>query len=389
MLPDFAKGSPGWEAVFGASIFGASLILAFIVYIIFSKVLTALAGKTRTNLDDLIVKALGWPVFVFVLVFGPYTALSATTYLDDHQNQIDRGLLSAEIIIVGWAVKRMITALLAWYIQAIAGRTATKWDERVLPLFQRVANVVIYGVVIMLVLQAQGLNISPLIAGLGISGLAVALAVQPTLANFIAGTYTVTESGIGVGDYIEIDGGTSGWVQEVGWRTTKIRNFWNNLVIIPNGKLSESMVINYQGPDPSVFANVQGGVSYDSDLEHVDRVTLEVVNKIMSETEKADLSYSPAVRFRNFGDSNIDFMVIFKVKGFVDQFAIKDQIIRGIHKRFKEEGIEINYPVRKLVYPQEIEMRSTHPLLGTEPVVGGEDGSENITETNTATSEPS
>ena len=354
LLPEFAIGSAGLEAAFGASYFGASIIAGFLVYFILSKIIRTAAGKTRTSLDDKMVYALGRPIFLFVVAFGAYAGLTASTYLDTHQEQVDRGLLSAVIVVGGYLVKRVLHALIAWYGDEIAAKTEATWDDRILPLLERVANAVIIGLVIMLVLQAQGLNISPLIAGLGISGLAVALAVQPTLANFIAGTYTVTESGIAVGDFIEIDGGISGWVEEVGWRTTKIRTFFNNQVVVPNGKLSESIVTNYQGPDPSVYASVTGGVSYESDLDQVNDVALEVVNDVLSKTDKADMSYTPAVRFRNFGDSNIDFMVIFKVKGYVDQFLIKDQIIRGIHKRFGEEGIEINYPVRKLVYPHEV-----------------------------------
>ncbi len=354
MLPEFAIGSAGLEAAFGAAYFGLSIIAGFVAYFIVSRLIRAVAGRTRTSLDDQIVNAVGRPVFLFVVLFGAYAGLTASTFLDEHQDQVDRGLLSAAIVIGGYLVRRMLNALIAWYGEEVASRTATTWDERVLPLVQRVSNVVILGIVVMLVLQSQGLNVSPLIAGLGISGLAVALAVQPTLANFIAGTYTVTESGIAVGDYIEMEGGTSGWVEHVGWRTTKIRTFWNNLVIIPNGKLSESIVTNYQGPDPSVFSTVTGGVSYESDLQQVNDVALEVTNDVLNRTDKADLSYAPAVRFNNFGDSNIDFMIIFKVKGFVDQFAIKDQIIRGVHRRFGEEGIEINYPVRKLVYPHEV-----------------------------------
>ena len=354
LLPEFAVGSAGLEAAFGAAYFGLTVVLAFLVYCIVTRVVRRATGRTSTSLDDLLVSAIGRPVFLFVLVFGPYIGLTGTTFLDAHQELIDRGLLSALIVVVGYLLKRVVDAVFTWYGMEIAEKTEATWDDRVLPLVKRVSSVVVYGLVVMLVLQSQGLNVSPLIAGLGIGGLAVALAIQPTLSNFLAGTYTVTESGIGVGDYIEMDSGASGWVEHVGWRTTKIRTFWNNLMIIPNGKLSESVVTNYQGPDPSVYALVTGGVSYESDLQHVNDVALEVANDVLSRTDRADMSYTPAVRFNNFGDSNIDFMIIFKVKGFVDQYAIKDQIIRGVHRRFGEEGIEINYPVRKLVYPGEV-----------------------------------
>lgn len=355
MLPDFAIGDPGWEAVFGAGIFAISLVVAFIVWFTFNKVLTRITARTGTTLDDLIVKAIGGPLFIFVLVFGPYTALTATTYLDEYQGQLDRGVLSAEIIIVSYAIKRIIAALLTWYGKEIAHKTTTNWDERVLPTIKRFADLAIVSVAALLLLQAQGLNISPLLAGLGIGGLAVALAIQPTLSNLFAGTYTVTESRIGSGDYIEIDGGPSGWVEEVGWRTTKIRDFFNNLIIIPNSKLADSIVTNVQGPDPAVMSRVECGVSYESDLEQVAEVTIEETTKVLKENpEAADLEYTPIVRFREFGDSNINFIVIFRAQSFIGQFLLKDQVIRRIHKRFGEEGIEINYPVRKMVYaPQD------------------------------------
>jgi len=350
MLPDFAKGSPGWEAAFGAAIFGASLVIAVLVYFLFNKILKILVGRTKTTLDDYIVKALGRPVFLFVLVFGPYVALTSTTYLDKWQDVLHRALLSAEIVIVGYAVKRLLDALTRWYGEEIASRTSTTWDDRVLPLLRRISSVMIYAIVLLLVLQAQGLNISPLIAGLGIGGLAMALALQPTLSNFIAGTYTVTESGIGVGHYIELDGGPSGWVEQVGWRTTKIRTFWNNLVIIPNSKLADSIVTDYERPGPSVYATLECGVSYESNLERVSNVATEVTNEVLGKSQGADLSYTPAVRYYQFGDYNVNFRIVFKTKTYVDQFLIKDQLIRALHNRFNEEGIEINYPVRKLVF---------------------------------------
>ena len=230
MLPEFATGSPGWEAAFGGIIFAISLVSALLISLIFNRVLKVLARRTKTVLDDLMVDAIGIPIFLFVLVFGPYTALTVTTYLEDKQDLLDRGLLAAQIVIVGYGVRRIVSGLLTWYGKEIAGKTATQWDERVLPIARRLSDVGILSVVVLVVLQSQGLNISPLLAGMGIGGLAVALAIQPTLTNFIAGTYMVTESGIGVGDYIDIEGGPSGWVAEVGWRTTKIRNFWNNLI---------------------------------------------------------------------------------------------------------------------------------------------------------------
>ena len=101
------------------------IVAAFIVYFVVIKVVRRLTGKTSTSLDDLLVHAVGQPAFLFVLVFGPYTGLTATTYLDGHQETVDRGLLSALILVVGYMLKRVVDALIAWYGKEIAGRTAT------------------------------------------------------------------------------------------------------------------------------------------------------------------------------------------------------------------------------------------------------------------------
>ena len=134
LLPDFAVGSAGLEAAFGAAYFGVAIVAAFLVYFIVSKVVRRATGKTSTILDDLIVSAIGRPVFLFVVVFGPYLGLTATTFLDAHQELVDRGLLSALIFIVGYLLKRLVDAVIIWYGKEIAGKTAATWDDRVASL---------------------------------------------------------------------------------------------------------------------------------------------------------------------------------------------------------------------------------------------------------------
>ena len=121
LLPEFAVGSAGLEAAFGAAYFGVAIVAAFLVYFIVSKVVRRATGKTSTTLDDLIVSAIGRPVFLFVVVFGPYIGLTATTFLDAHQEVIDRGLLSALIFVVGYLLKRLVDAVIIWYGKEIAG----------------------------------------------------------------------------------------------------------------------------------------------------------------------------------------------------------------------------------------------------------------------------
>lgn len=138
----------------------------------------------------------------------------------------------------------------------------------------------------------------------------------------------------------------------VGWRSTVLRNRFNNMIVVPNSLITESIVTNYTTPTPAVTGIVENGVSYDSDLKHVERVSLEVAREVIGESEDANKEFEPVFRFAEFADSNINFRIIFQAVDRVASFAIKHEIIMRLHARFKEEGIEINYPVRKISMPQ-------------------------------------
>ncbi len=238
-----------------------------------------------------------------------------------------------------------------WYVQRASRDSRTVLDTKLGPTIDRLLPIVVMSVASMIALDIIGITISPLLAGLGIGGLAVALALTPTISSFIAGTYVVTEGQIKEGDFIEIEDGTSGWVLDVGWRSTVLRSFRNNIVVIPNSKITESIVTNYTTPTPVVTVIVDNGVSYDSDLKEVERVSLEVANKVVQESEYSNKDFEPIMLFREFADSNINFRIISQATDRFGSFRMQREIIMQIHERFKEEGIEINYPMRKLILP--------------------------------------
>jgi len=154
-----------------------------------------------------------------------------------------------------------------------------------------------------------------------------------------------------VGDYIRLEEGShpEGVVQDIGWRTTKLRTPQDNVVVIPNAKMADTIVTNFGAPTPEMVAVVNCGVSYESDLDRVHRVVEDVARVVLRQTPGAVAGSEPVVRFRSFGDSNIDFEVLVRVKSFPDRFLVTTALIKGIHERFQQEGIQINYPVRRLI----------------------------------------
>ncbi len=145
----------------------------------------------------------------------------------------------------------------------------------------------------LVVLQTLGVSIAPLLTALGVGGLAVALALQDTLANLFAGVHILASKTVQPGDYIRLSSGEEGYVVDINWRQTTVRQLSNNLVVIPNGQLAKTNMTNYTRPEQQLTILVQVGVSYDSDLDQVERVTTEVIAETMRDVAGASRSTSP------------------------------------------------------------------------------------------------
>jgi small-conductance mechanosensitive channel len=207
---------------------------------------------------------------------------------------------------------------------------------------------------ILLVMSGLGISITPIITALGVGGLAVALALQDTLANMFAGLHIMLERTIRVGDFIRLESGEEGYVEDITWRTTRIRMLPNNMVLIPNSKLAQSIITNYYLPIKRMSLLIRVGVSYDADPEHVEKVLLDVAKSAVGEIPGLVGEPEPFVRFiPGFGDSSLDFTLICQVKEFVDQYLVQHELRKRIFKRFKEEGIEIPFPHRTVYLREE------------------------------------
>ncbi len=313
-------------------------------------VATRLERGTKSRLAAQVVRAVGRPGAIFVGAAGVFLALISLPDLAAVRDEIGRTWAVVVILLVAQGGVNMVRAAAGWYLVNVAPRTETKFDDSMLPLVRRMLVIVIYGVALLVVLDALGLSISPILGGLGITGIAVALALQPTLSNFFAGTYVLSEGAINVGDFIELDGGPSGYVLDVGWRSTKIRTWQSNLVIIPNAVMADHVITNYNRPSRLMGVMVTCGVSYSSDLAEVERVATEVGQQVIDEVSAAVGNTQPFFGFNAFGDSNIDFGLFLPAEDRWGSFVVTNEWVKRLHARFGVEGIEINYPVRKLVY---------------------------------------
>ena len=191
-----------------------------------------------------------------------------------------------------------------------------------------------------------GLSITPLLTALGVGSLAVALALQPTLSTLFAGILLAIGRPIRVGDFVELETGTKGVVTDIGWRATRIRELPNNLIVVPNSRIVEMILINYNLPEPEQAALVQVGVAYGSDLERVERVTCEVGHAVLEDVAGGVSGFEPFIRYHTFGDSSIEFTVILRIQQFADRYLVAHEFIKRLKARYEREGIEIPFPQR-------------------------------------------
>jgi len=203
-------------------------------------------------------------------------------------------------------------------------------------------------------LNVMGISIAPLLTALGVGGLAVALALQDTLANLFAGIHILVERSIRVGDFVRLETGQEGYVDDITWRTTRIRMLPNNIVVIPNNKLSQSVVTNYFLPERQMALPIRVGVSYDADIDIVEQTLLEVAQKAIGEVPGLLATPAPQVRFiPGFGESSLDFTLVAQVREFADQAPVQHELRKRIFKQFKAKSIEIPYPHRTVYVKRE------------------------------------
>jgi len=324
-----------------------TIVFGYIVRRIIFDRLTRWSTKTRTQIDDILVSTLKGPFIIWFLMLGIYFALEVSKLPEKTVYIAGKILLLLGI----FSIILVLANLAAKLIKTYSGRF-----EIALPvtsLTQNITRVVIFGVGILIILNVLGISITPILATLGVGGLAVALALQDTLSNLFAGFHIIVARQIKVGDYIKLDSGEEGYVTDITWRSTKIRMLPNNVVLVPNEKLAKAIVTNYYLPDKEMAVLVNVGVHYDSDLEKVEKVTCEVAKEVMKNVPGGVPEFQPFIRYNTFGDFSINFTVILRAKEFVDQYLIKHEFIKRLHQRYAKEGIVIPYPIRAINYEQE------------------------------------
>jgi small-conductance mechanosensitive channel len=318
-------------------------VLLIVKKIIFTRVLK-IADRTVTRLDNILLNSLDLPLTLFIFVSGIFVLENVFEFglEGDLLKWVDIAFKATTIIAVIIFFDRLLRGLISYYSERV------KILKESGSMLHVAVRAIVMGLGLLILLDSFGVSITPILASLGIGSLAIALALQPTLENFFAGIQILIDKPITVGQFIKLDSGEEGYVHKIGWRSTWVRMLPNNVVVIPNKVLVNSKVLNYYYPQTEMAVLVQVGVHYDSDLEHVERVTIEVGEQVLKEVKGGVPEFTPFIRYHTFNDFSIDFTVILRAKEFVDNYLVKHEFIKRLHKRFNEEGIVIPFPIRTL-----------------------------------------
>ena len=327
-----------------------SVSVLFIIRWIAFRLLHKWAEKTETKIDDIIVKSFKTPSIYWGIAIGLYIGVGVSDLPEKYVLYISKAIHIIVIFSITIAAANLSGKIFRDYIQK---------SELPIPT-TGLAYGILKGTILILglliILSMLGISITPLITALGVGGLAVALALQDTLANLFAGIHILMEKSVRVGDFIRLESGQEGYVEDITWRTARIRMLPNNMVIIPNSKLSQSIVTNYYLPEKRMSLLIPIGVSYSSDPERVERILIEETKDAVGEIPGLLGEPEPFVRFiPGFGESSLDFTLICQVQEFVDQYLAQHELRKRIFKRFKEEGIEIPFPHRTVYLRKEKE----------------------------------
>lgn len=300
------------------------------------------AMKSRWKGDEVILQSFRTITFCWFALFGAYMFLHRAPFSPVTVVYLNKLIFALVVLTISVLLARMTVGFIRLKSKAASHFPSTS-------IISNIVRITIYAIEGMIVLQAFGVSVTPVLTALGVGALAVALALQETLSNLFAGLQVIASRQIKIGDYIKLDSGDEGYVTDITWRNTVIRALANNNIVVPNSKIASAIVTNYYRPEKEMAVLVELGVGYNSDLDKVEEVTIAAGKEVLINTTGGVPDFEPFIRFHTFGDSAIRFSVILRGKEFTDQYLIKHQFVKTVMERYREYGIEIPFPMRTVV----------------------------------------
>ncbi len=332
------------QLLFAAVLILASFVIAFIVMVFIRLFIDVVAKRTKSELDDELLHAAQTPIFRLIVLSGLLISTQLLGLEGGVLDLVTKILLTLIYLTIILYVLKAANIFYTHGFEHIAKRTKSSLDDEILPIAKKTTSAVVWIFGIILILGVWGVDVAPFLAGLGIAGLAISFAVQDSLSNIFGGISIIMDKVYKVGDRIQLDSGEVGEVLDVGLRSTRIRTFDHEVLIIPNGQLAKAKVKNYVQPDTSLRVVVKFGVEYGTNPDKVKKVLVPALSAMKGILKDP----APAVEFTDMGDSSLNCVAKLWVPHYSEAYDKKLEATDLIYKELNKAKIGIPFPTRTI-----------------------------------------
>jgi small-conductance mechanosensitive channel len=316
------------------------ILIIRVVLSIFLRTILKFTSKTKTDIDDILIKKASGPLTVIAFLVGVKFSLDELGLEEAFSLNTSRIIFSAIVVAVAYLIYALIDTALLKGLKQISARTKSDIDDTLTHLVSGVLKFALIVLSLLYILDLWGIEVLPILGALGVAGIAVALALQPTLSNIFSGVSMILDKSVRVDDLVYLDADTKGKIEKIGLRSTRIVTFDNELIIVPNSKLADSTIQNVALPEPKSRAVIPFGVAYGSDIEEVKKLIANEIKGI----KNVEKDPAPIVRFIEMGESSLNFKAYYYVNSFENRFATIDEANTRIYNALNKAKIGIPFP---------------------------------------------
>lgn len=332
------------QVIASVGVFLFFIIIGWIVYHIFERYFTRWAKKTKTKLDDEIFRNIKKPIYFFVILIGTYSALETLTILDNYSEALAFIFTIAEILLATFIVTRVVNVVIAWYAEK---RPKKEMSEHILFILKKIINGIIYLFAFLIILYVLNIDLSGVVIGLGVGGIAIAFALQNVLSDAFSAFSIYFDKPFEIGDYIVV-GEFSGTVKKIGIKSTRVQLLQGEELVIANSVLTSTNVRNFKKMEKRRIT-FSFGVIYGTPTNKLKKIP-GFIKDIVNSKKLQYIDRLDRVHFTEFGDFSLNFEVVYylKTKDYIKYSDTQQEINFAIKETFEKEGIEMAFPTQTI-----------------------------------------
>ncbi|PIE86259.1 MAG: transporter [Bacteroidia bacterium] len=336
-------GNTVQQWLFALLIIVAAAIIAKTIYWLINKFVKRATKKSKTKLDDIIIDMLEEPVIFAVIIGGLWFSIKSLILPENILQWAGNVFHILIALNIAWLVSRLVDSLIQEYLTPLVKKTDGDLDDQLLPIIRKSIKGIIWAIGIIVGLNNAVYDIAALLAGLGIGGLAFALAAQDSVSNLFGGFMIFVDKPFIIKDRVKVSG-IDGVVEEVGIRSTRIRTLAGRIVVIPNSAFIKNNIENISSePNRKIVLNL--GLTYDMNEEKITQA-IKILKKITA--AHSSLEEKTLCSFNGFGDFSLNILLIYYIKKGEDILETQTEINLEILKQFNQAGLEFAFPTQTI-----------------------------------------